>query len=131
MYRCATRTPSVTRTGTYGPDRATLRGCSGLHLILYSIHNISTDQRLAMSHSNTPVVRNRAPLSARSSSLWCVSASERHTAEQFSKTGRTKPRKYLPRSDQSWNSRHGNSDAIEFHNSHQSGGVSITDQIIL
>ena len=52
-----------------------------------------------MSHSNTPPVRNRAPLTARSSSLRCVSAAEQQTAEQYSKTCRTKPRKHLPRSD--------------------------------
>ena len=51
-----------------------------------------------MSHSNTPPVRNRALLTARSSSLRCVSAAEHQTAEQCSKTGRTKPRKHLPRS---------------------------------
>ena len=47
-----------------------------------------------MSHSNTPPVRNRAPLTARSSSLRYVSAAEHQTAEQYSKTGRTKPRKH-------------------------------------
>ena len=56
-----------------------------------------------MSHSNTPPVRNRAPLTARSSSLRCVSAAEHQTAEQYSKTGRTKPRKHPPRSALSWN----------------------------
>ena len=56
-----------------------------------------------MSHSNTPPVRNRAPLTARSSSLICVSAAEHQTAEQYSKTGRTKLRKHLPKSDLSWN----------------------------
>ena len=58
-----------------------------------------------MSHSNTPPVRNRAPLTARSSSLRCVSAAEHQTAEQYSKTGRTKPRKHIPKSDLSWNTR--------------------------
>ena len=37
-----------------------------------------------MSHSNTSPVSNRAPLTARSSSLLCVSAAEHHTAEQYS-----------------------------------------------
>ena len=50
-------------------------------------------------------VRNRAALPARSSSLRCVSAAEHKTVEQYSKTGRTKPRKHLPRSDLSWNTR--------------------------
>ena len=45
------------------------------------------------------------PGRARSSSLMCVSAAENHTAGQYSKTGRTKPRKQLPRSDLSWNTR--------------------------
>ena len=58
-----------------------------------------------MSHSNTPPVRNRAPLTARSNSLRCISAAEHQTAEQYSKTVRTKPRKHLRRSDLSWNSR--------------------------
>ena len=35
--------------------------------------------------------------------LRCVSAAEHHTAVQYSKTGRTKSRKHLPRSDLSWN----------------------------
>ena len=58
-----------------------------------------------MSLSNTLPVRKRALLSARSNSLRYVSAAEHHTAEPCSKTGRTKPRKHLPRSDLSWNTR--------------------------
>ena len=58
-----------------------------------------------MSHSNTPPVRNRALLTARSSSLRCVSAAEHQTAEHYSKTGRTKGRKHIPRSDLTWNTR--------------------------
>ena len=38
-----------------------------------------------MSHSNPPTVRNRAPLTARFSSLRCVSAADHKTAEQYSK----------------------------------------------
>ena len=34
VYQCATGALHVTRTGTYGPDRAPLRGCTRLHLIL-------------------------------------------------------------------------------------------------
>ena len=70
---------------------------------LHSIHSTSTDRRWAMSHLNTPPVRKRSPLTARSSSLRGVSAAEHHTAKQYSKTGWTKPRKHLPRSDLSWN----------------------------
>ena len=44
-----------------------------------------------------------APLTTRSSSLRCVSAAEYHTAEQYSKTGRTKHRKHLPGSNLSCN----------------------------
>ena len=52
---------------------------------------------------HTPV-RNRAP--SWSSSLRCVSAGNRAPhAEQCSKTGRTKPRKHLSRSDLSWSTR--------------------------
>ena len=58
-----------------------------------------------MSHSYIPPVRNRAPLTTRSSSLRCVSAAEHHTVEQYYKTGNTKPRKHLSRSDLSWNTR--------------------------
>ena len=50
-------------------------------------------------------VRSQAPLTARSSSFSSVSATEHQTAEQYSKTGKTKPRKHLPRSDLSWNTR--------------------------
>ena len=103
--RCATRARRVTRTGSYGPGGASLSGCIGLHLILYSIQKTAKDRRWAMSHSNTPPVRNRAPQTARSRSLRCVSAADHHTAEQYSKTSRTKPRKHLSRSDLSWNTR--------------------------
>ena len=90
----------------YGPGSASLSGCIGLHLILYSIHWTATDRRWAMSHSTTPLVRNRAPLTARSSSFRCVSAAEHHTAEQYSnKTVRTKPQNHLSISDPSWNTR--------------------------
>ena len=56
-----------------------------------------------MSHSNKPPVRNRAPLTARSSSLRCVSAAEQQTAEQYSKTGWTNPTKASPK--KRWNTR--------------------------
>ena len=46
---------------------------------------------------------SRGPLTTRSSSLRCVSAAEHHNAEQYPRTGRTKPRKHLPRSNLSWN----------------------------
>ena len=105
VYRCATRAPRVTRASTNGLGRAPFRGCTGLHLILWSIHTTATDQWREMSHSNTTPVRNRAPLTARPSSLRCVSAAEHQTAEQYSKTGRTKPRKHLLGSDLSWNMR--------------------------
>ena len=44
-----------------------------------------------------------APLTTQSRSLRCVSAAEHHTAEQYSKMGRTKPLKHLPRISLSWN----------------------------
>ena len=95
MNRCAITAPRVTRTGTYGTGRAPQRGCIRLHLILYSIHITATERRCARSHSNTPQVKKLAPLTTRSSSLKCVSAAEHHTAEQYSKTGKTKPLKHL------------------------------------
>ena len=61
------------------------------------------DQTLEMSLSDTPPVRNQPLPTARSSSLRCVSAAYYQTAEQYSKTGRTKPRKHLLRCDLSWN----------------------------
>ena len=103
MYRCAITAPLVTRTGTYGTGRAPYRGCIGLHLILYSINNTETDRRCARSHANTPPVKKLALLTTRFSSLRCVSASEHQTAEQYSKTGKTKPLKHLTRSSLSWN----------------------------
>ena len=51
---------------------------------------------------HTPV-KKLAPRTTRSSSRRCVSAAEHQTAEQYSKTGKTKPLKYLPRSSLSWN----------------------------
>ena len=74
-----------------------------LHLILYSIHNTATDRHCARSHSNTPPVNKLAPRTMWSSSLRCVSAAEHHTAEQYSKTSKTKPQKRLPRSSLSLN----------------------------
>ena len=71
--------------GTYGPGSASLSGCIGLNLILYSIHRTGIDRRWAISQSNTQPVMNRAPLTARSSSLRCVSAAEHHTAKQYKK----------------------------------------------
>ena len=85
--------------GTYGTGRAPQSGCIGLHLILYSIHSTATDRRCAMSQSSLPPVKKQAPFTTRSNSLRCVSAAEHHTAEQYSKMGRTKPRKHLSRSN--------------------------------
>ena len=83
---------------------STIKRVHRLHLILYSdiIHNTATDQRYAWSQSNTHLVKKLAPLTTRSSSLRCESAAEHYTMEQYSITGRTKPRKYFPRSDLSW-----------------------------
>ena len=104
-YEClwATKAPQVTRAGTYSKGNAPLKGCIGLLLILNSMHNSATDRRWARLHSKTPPARKSALLTNVSSSLRCESAAEHHTAEQYSKTGRTKLQKYLRRSDQSWN----------------------------
>ena len=45
-----------------------------------------------------PQCKKLAPLTTRSSNLRCISAAEHQTAEQYSKTGKTKPLKHLPRS---------------------------------
>ena len=85
MYRCATKVLCVIRTGTCSPGRAPKSGCIGLHLILSTIQNTVTNRRCAMSHSNTPPVKKLSPLTTRSSSCRCVSAAERHIAEQYTK----------------------------------------------
>ena len=41
--------------------------------------------------------KKQAPVTTRSSNLRCVPAAEHYIAKQYSKTGRTKPRKHLPR----------------------------------
>ena len=105
VYRCAIKAPRVTRTGTSGTGRAPQSGCFGLHLILYSIHSTATDRRWERLQLSTPAAKNQAPLTTRSSSLRCVSAAEHHTAEQYSKIGKTKPTKHLPMSNLSWNTR--------------------------
>ena len=79
-----------------GTGRVPQRGCFGLHQILYSIHNTATDRRWERSQLIMPPAIKQAPLTTRSSSLRCVSAAEHHTAEQYSKTGKTKPQKASP-----------------------------------
>ena len=78
-----------------------------LHLILYSIHSTVTDRRWPMSHWNTPPLKKRAPLTARSSSTGHASVAWHHTTEQYSKTlagqRQDKSRKHLPRRDLSLN----------------------------
>ena len=83
--------------GTYGKGNAPLKGCMGLLLILNSMHNSATDRRWARFHSKIPPARKPALLTTLSSSLRCESAAEHHTAEQYSKTGRTKLQKDLRR----------------------------------
>ena len=61
-----------------------------------------TNNGWAMSHSNTPSQKT-ATLTARSSSSTCVSAAEHYGTEQYSKTGRVKPQRRLPRRDLSLN----------------------------
>ena len=78
-------------------------GCIGLHLILYRIHNTATDRWWKRLQLSTPPAKKQAPLTTRSSSLRCVLAAEHHTAEQYSKTGKTKLQKHLMMSNLSWN----------------------------
>ena len=87
----------VTRAFTYGKGNAPLKGCIWLLLILNSIHNSATYRRWARFHSKTPPARKPALL------ITCESAAAHHTAEQYSKTGRTKLQKDLRKSDRSWN----------------------------
>ena len=58
VYRCATKAPRVTRTVTCSTGSASLRGCIGLHLNLYSIHNtLQMDD--AKYHTQTdPLLKN-------------------------------------------------------------------------
>ena len=78
---------------------STIKRCIGL------IIPSQTDD--VQGHNQTlPQLRNwHHYMTTRSSSIRCVSAVEHHTAEQCSKTGRTKPRKHLPRSNLSRNTR--------------------------
>ena len=64
--------------------------------------HVSTMSNVTLKHIP---VRNLSPLTARSSSLRCVSAAKHQTGEQYSKTSRTKPRNHLPRSHLSWSTR--------------------------
>ena len=57
--------------------------------ILNSMHNSATDRRWGRLHSKTTPARKPAHLITLSSSLRYESAAEHHTAEQYSKTGRT------------------------------------------
>ena len=94
VYRCAIKAPC--NPDWQGTGRAPQSGCFGLHLIWYSLHNTATDRLWERSQLSTPPAIKQAPLTTRSSSLRCVSAAEHHTAEQYSKTGKTKPQKHLP-----------------------------------
>ena len=67
------------------------------------MHNSATDWRWARLQSKTPQARKQALLTTLSSSSRCESAAEHDTAEQYSKTGRTKLQNDLRRSDRSWN----------------------------
>ena len=52
-----------------------------------------TDRRWTRLHSKTPPAKKTPLLTTLSSSLMCESAAEHHTAEQYSKTGRTQLQK--------------------------------------
>ena len=90
-------------TTSNGEGNAPLKGCIGLLLILNSMHNSASDRRWARFHSKTLPARKPALLTTLSISLRCESAAEHYTAEQYSKTGRTKLQKDLRRIDRSWN----------------------------
>ena len=67
------------------------------------MHNSATDRRWARLQSETPRAWKPATLTSLSSSLRCESAAKHRTAEQYSKTDRTKLQKDFKRSDRSWN----------------------------
>ena len=54
-------------------------------------------------YANTAPARKTSTPDTLFSSVRCKSAAEHHTAEQYSKTGRTKLQKHLRSSDRSWN----------------------------
>ena len=89
-FRQPWKAPRITLDGTYGKDNAPLRGCILLLLILNSLHNTATDRRWARFHFNTSPAKTPALLTILSSNLRCGLAAEQDTAEQYSKTGRTK-----------------------------------------
>ena len=80
----------VTRSGTYGPG---IRIIKRVHPVTPDlIQNTRNGSRSTMRNvtlKHTPV-RNWAPLTARSSSLRCVSAAKHYTAEQYFKKGQEK-----------------------------------------
>ena len=80
---------------------APLRGCIRFLLILNNIHNIATYRWWARLHSKTPVAKKSEFLTTQTCNLRCESSGYHHTAEQYSKTGRAKLKKYLRRSDRS------------------------------
>ena len=52
VYRCATIAPRVTRTGTYGPGRAPLRGCTRLYLMQHTQYcHGSTLSNVTLKHT--------------------------------------------------------------------------------
>ena len=99
----STKAPQVTHASTYGKGNALLKECIGLPLILNSMHNYATYRWWARLQSKTRPARKPALLTTLSSSLRCESAAEHHTAEQCSKTRKTKQQKNLRRSNRSWN----------------------------
>ena len=73
-------------------DRSLLGRCfRGFVLPVYTEYTVLPRIDYEQCHpQNTPPVRNRTSLTARSSSLRCVSSAEHNTAEQYSKTDRKK-----------------------------------------
>ena len=63
------------------------------------MHNSATDRRRSRLQCKPPPARKPALQTILSSGLRCESAAEHHTAEQYSKTGRTKLQKNLRMSD--------------------------------
>ena len=98
--KSVTRAPRETRTGTYGTRIEHHKEGDAGNTWSYTAYTVQSQIDNEQCHTQThPQVKKCSSLTARWISLRCVSAAEHHTAEQYSKTGRTKlPSKHLPRS---------------------------------
>ena len=115
-YRCNTAhtgTQAVrTREHTLSAHGNTGCAHTGTHSVRTREHKLCSHGNTRCAHTGTQAVLTREHMLCAHGntrcahrSLRCVSAAEHHTAEQYFKTDRTKPRKHLSRSDLSCNTR--------------------------